>query len=334
MIVLPFKVPEELKLDKSSYSRSFGKFELSPLRRGFGVTIGHAMKRVLLSSIQGAAIYSVKIEGVQHEFMTIEGVVEDVALIILNLKQVKLKLTEGKSAKVTLNFKGKGQFTAKDIEDASNGEVVVYNPEAVIANLNEDAEFSMELNIKLGRGYVSAEENRSDEDPIGTIPIDCIFSPVTKVNYIIENTRVGDRTDYEKLVMEITTDSSVTPEEAVTFAGQILTDHIGLFIKFEVVEDKEHSEEEDPELQYKKNLLKMPIEDLELSVRSYNCLNDAKVKTIGDLVKKKESEMLRFRNFGKKSLAELTKVLRERGLDFGMDIEKFLNDTNGNNKKK
>lgn len=327
MIVLPFKVPEELILDKSTYSRNYGKFEFTPLRRGFGVTIGHAMKRVLLSSIQGAAIYSIKIENILHEFSTIDGVVEDVALIILNLKQVKLKLTEGKSAKVTLNFKGKGQFTAKDIADNSGGEVEVYNPDFVVANLNEEAEFSIELNIKLGRGYVSAEENRSEDDPIGTIPIDCIFSPVTRVSYKVENTRVGDRTDYEKLLLEIHTDSSVTPEEAITFAGQILTDHISLFIKFEVVEDKEHSEEEDPELQYKRNLLKMPIEDLELSVRSYNCLNDAKVKTIGDLVKKKESEMLRFRNFGKKSLGELTKVLRERGLDFGMDIDKFLNET-------
>lgn len=331
MVILPFKIPEELKLEKSSYKRDYGKFELAPLMRGYAATIGHSMKRVLLSSIQGAAISSIKIDGVLHEFSTIPGVTEDVSFIILNLKKVKLKLNEGKTAKVTVSLKGPGYFKAKDIEDASSGEISVYNPDFVIATLNDEAEFTIELNIKVGRGYESAEENRDPDAPIGTIPIDSIYSPVTKVSYQMENTRVGDKTDFEKLILEVQTDSSVTPEEAITFASKILLDHIELFKKFEVSEDKESVEDIDPEIQQKRNLLRMPIEDLELSVRSYNCLNDAKVRTIGDLVRKKESEMLRFRNFGKKSLAELTKVLKERGLEFGMDVDKFLQESSKNN---
>jgi len=325
MAVLPFKIPESIEI--KTLNENYGRFILSPLERGYGITIGHAMKRVLLSSIQGAAIYSIKIDGVLHEFSSIPGVKEDVAIMILNLKQVRLSLNEGRTSKVTVNLKGPKVFTAKDIEDSSGGEVKVFNPEFKIATLNEDAEFSIELNIKTGRGYVSSDANRDDNDPIGTIAIDSIFSPILKVSYDIENTRVGDRTDYEKLSLDVYTDASISPEEAITYAGQILRDHINLFIKFEVEEDSEGYEDEDPDILKKRNLLKMSIDELELSVRSYNCLTDAKVKTIGDLVRKKESEMLKFRNFGKKSLAELNKVLKEKGLEFGMDVDKYLNDT-------
>ena len=325
MAVLSFKTPESVEVDASSLKRHYGKFIMTPLERGYGVTMGHAMKRVLLSSIQGSAISSLKIDGIHHEFSNIEGVTEDISLMILNLKQIRLKLKEGVTAKVTVNLKGSKVFKGKDIEDASGGDVVVFNKDFEIATLNSDAEFSIELNIKSGRGYVSADANRSESDPIGTIAMDSLFSPVTNVSYKIENTRVGDRTDYEKLTMEIFTDSSITPEEAITYAGQIIKDHIVLFIKFEVEEEDEKIEEEDPDLIKKRNLLTMSIDELELSVRSHNCLSDAKVKSIGDLVRKKESEMLKFRNFGKKSLAELNKVLKEKGLEFGMDVDKYLN---------
>ncbi len=330
MTILPFKVPDKIDVEKETLRRDYGKFILSPLERGYGMTIGHAMKRVLLSSIQGAAIYSIKIDNVLHEFSVIEGVKEDVVAIILNLKKVHLKLNEGRTAKVTVNLKGKKIFTAKDIEDASNGEVEVFNPEHEIATLNEDAEFSIELNIKLGRGYVPADQNRNENDPIGTIAIDSIFTPIVKVSYFIENTRVGERTDYEKLTFEVVTDGAVTPEEAITYAGSILKDHINLFIQFEIEEDKDAYEEEDPDLINKRNLLQMSIDELELSVRSHNCLTDAKVKTIGDLVRKKESEMLKFRNFGKKSLGELNKVLKEKSLEFGMDVDKYLKESKKN----
>lgn len=326
MNLLPFNIPEMLEVNKKTYKDNYGKFTLMPLERGYGVTIGHAIKRVLLSSIQGAAITSIKIENVLHEFSTIKGVREDVATIILNLKQVRLKLKEGRTAKITVSLKKSGEFLAKDIQDASGGEIEVANPEFVIAHLNDEADFSMELNIKVSRGYVSADSNRNDDDPIGTIPIDSIYTPVTKVKYDVENTRVGDRTDYEKLTMEVYTDGTITPEEAITHAGKILRDHINLFMKFEIVEDKDNLQDEDPELTRKRKLLLMSIDELELSVRSYNCLVDAKVKTIGELVSKKENEMLKFRNFGKKSLAELNKVLKEKGLEFGMDINEFLKD--------
>lgn len=333
MAVLPFKIPEQIDVDSDSLTGSYAKFVLTPLERGFGVTIGHAIKRVLLSSIQGAAIYSIKMDGVLHEFSNIKGVTEDVAHIILNLKKVRVKIKEGRAAKVTVNLAGPKVFKAKDIEIASGGEVEVHNPDFEIATLNGDAEFSIELNIKVGRGYVTADTNRDENDPIGTIPIDSIFSPILNVSYDIANTRVGDRTDYEKLTMEIFTDATVTPEEAITYAGQILRDHINLFIKFEVEEEEGLYEEEDPDVVKKRNLLKMPIDELELSVRSYNCLSDAKVKIIGDLVRKKESEMLKFRNFGKKSLGELNRVLKEKGLEFGMDVDKYLNEAQGKKKK-
>jgi DNA-directed RNA polymerase subunit alpha len=331
MAILPFKIPESIEI--KDLKENYGRFIVSPLERGYGITIGHAMKRVLLSSIQGAAIFTIKIDGILHEFSSIKGVKEDVAIMILNLKQVRLKLNEGRTSKVTVNLKGPKVFTAKDIEDSSGGEVKVFNPEFKIATLNSEAEFSIELNIKLGRGYVSSDENRDENDPIGTIAIDSIFSPIMKVSYDIENTRVGDRTDYEKLSLDVFTDASISPEEAITYAGQILRDHINLFIKFEIEEDSSGYEDEDPDVLKKRNLLKMSIDELELSVRSYNCLTDAKVKSIGDLVRKKESEMLKFRNFGKKSLAELNKVLKEKGLEFGMDVDKYLSDSQSKKKK-
>ena len=323
---IKLQMPERLERDDSTYTDTYGKFFLQPLERGFGVTLGNTFRRVLLSSLHGAAITQVRIDGVLHEFTTIKGVVEDVSEIILNLKQVKIKLIDKRPEKVTLSFKGKGEFKAGDIQkDRIDFEIL--NPDHHIATLNEDADFSIELKIGRGRGYVPAEENKLPDQPIGTIPIDAIFNPIIKVNYSVEHTRVGHRTDYEKLILEVETDGSVTPDDALTYAGKILKDHIELFISFDVKPEEEEEEEEaqiDEEILRIRKLLKMSVDELELSVRSHNCLKAAKIQFISDLVKRDEQEMLKFRNFGRKSLQELSKILEEKGLHFGMDVNKYL----------
>ncbi len=320
-------MPESIELDESTYTNTYGKFAVQPLERGFGVTIGNALRRVLLSSLPGATITSVRFENVLHEFSTIPGVVEDVAEIILNLKQVRIKLINKRPDKVTLDLQGPGKFKAGDIMNGT-ADFEILNPDLHIATLNEDVHFRVELKIGRGKGYVPAEENKLPDQPIGTIPIDAIFSPVKKVSFKIENTRVGQKIDYERLILEIETDGSITPDDALTYAGKILKDHILLFINFDIEPEQEESPEIDEEVLRIRKLLRMGVDELELSVRSHNCLMAANIKTIGDLVRRDEQEMLKFRNFGRKSLSELTKILEEKGLYFGMDVDKYLKTEN------
>jgi DNA-directed RNA polymerase subunit alpha len=321
------KMPESIELDESTYTNSYGKFIVQPLERGFGITIGNALRRVLLSSLPGSAITSIRLEDVLHEFSTIPGVIEDTAEIILNLKQVRIKLINKRPDKVVLDLKGERELKSSDLMAESN-DFEVLNPDLHIATLNKEADFRLELKIGRGKGYVPAEENRLPDQPIGTIPIDAIFSPVNKVSFEIEATRVGHKVDFERLIMEINTDGSVTPDDALTYAGKILKDHIQLFINFDIEPEQEESPEVDEEVLRIRKLLRLTVDELELSVRSHNCLMAANIKTIGDLVGRDEQEMLKFRNFGRKSLSELNKILEDKGLYFGMDVDKYLKSEN------
>lgn len=317
------QMPERIEVDEASYSNTFGRFTVQPLEKGFGVTIGNVFRRVLLSSLQGAAITAIKVNNLQHEFTTIPGVYEDLPQIILNLKELRIKLLNKRPDKINLSLKGPQEFTGKSIQEHTN-DFEVLNPDLHIATLNKEADVELELHLGRGRGYITAEENKTADQPIGVIPIDSIFSPILNVRYFVENTRVGQRTDFEKLILEIETDGSITPDDALTFSGKILRDHIQLFINFDIDTEEEESTEIDEETLRIKKLLKMSVDELELSVRSHNCLKAADIKTIGDLVRRDEQEMLRFKNFGRKSLMELGKILEERGLKFGMNIDKFL----------
>jgi DNA-directed RNA polymerase subunit alpha len=320
---LNFQMPEVIELDETSRSDTYGKFIIQPLERGYGITIGNSMRRVLLASLQGAAIVSIKLDGVLHEFSTISGVVEDIAEIVLNLKGVRFKLLNQRPDNVVVRLKGPYEFTAKDIQ-RDNTDFEVLNPDHHIAQLGDTAELNLEMVVRKGRGYVPAEENRIPDQEIGTIPVDAVYSPIKNVTYTVENTRVGQRIDYEKLTLEIWTDGSITPEDALTYAGRILRDHIQLFINFDVKPERVPEQEIDEEILRIRKLLKKSVDELELSVRSANCLKEAKIKTIGDLVSRDESDMLKFKNFGKKSLTELTEILKARGLEFGMNVEKYL----------
>jgi DNA-directed RNA polymerase subunit alpha len=319
-----FQMPEAVELDEATYTTTFGRFIVQPLERGYGVTVGNAMRRVLIESLTGAAIVSMRIDAVLHEFSTIPGVVEDVSDIVLNLKALRIKIMNRKPDKVIVHLKGPGVFTAADVQKG-NTDFEILNPEQHIATLEESADFDMELLIRRGRGYIPAEENRIPDQPIGTIPIDAIYSPIRNVTYSVENTRIGQRTDYEKLILEITTDGSVTPDDALSVAGRILKDHIQLFINFDIKAKEEEADQEiDEEALRIRKLLKKSVDELELSVRSANCLKEAKIRTISDLVGRDEAEMLKFKNFGRKSLTELTEILKEHGLEFGMDVERYL----------
>ncbi len=326
MALPSFQMPESLELDESTYSNTYGKFIVQPLERGFGTTIGNALRRVLLSSIPGAAITMFRVDGIVHEFDTIKGVKQDVAELVLNLKQVRIKLIDKKPDKVVLDLKGPKEFNAADIQAASN-DFEILNIDQHIATLDNDADFRMELRIGRGRGYVPSEENKMPDMPLGTIPIDAIFSPVLKVSYVVENTRVGQKTDYDRLILEITTDGSLTPDDALSYAGKIIKDHIQLFINFDIETEEEEPAEVDEETIRIRKLLQMSVDELELSVRSHNCLAAANIKSIGDLVRRDEQEMLKFRNFGRKSLQELNKILEEKGLHFGMDVDRYLRKT-------
>ena len=285
MALPSFQMPESIELDESTYSNTYGKFIVQPLERGFGTTIGNSLRRVLLSSIPGAAITVFRVDGIVHEFSTLEGLQEDVSEVVLNLKQVRIKLIDKKPEKVVIDMKGPLDFTAALIQENTT-EFEVLNPDIHIATLNENAEFKMELRIGRGRGYVPAEENKLPDMPIGSVPIDSIFTPVTRVTYKVENTRVGQRTDYEKLILEITTDGSITPDDALSYAGKMLRDHIQLFINFDIETEEEEAVEVDEETIRIRKLLKMSVDELELSVRSHNCLAAANIKTIGDLVRR------------------------------------------------
>lgn len=321
------QIPEKVVKEESTYTNTYGKFIIQPLERGYGVTLGNSLRRVLISSLPGTAIVAIKVNDIQHEFTTIKGVVEDLSEIILNLKEVRFKDITNKSSKIEFKINGPGVFTAKDIQNAT-ADFEILNPGLHIATLNKDAHLNIELRLGNGIGYVPSEENKKYEFPIGFIPIDSIFSPVTKVNYIIENTRVGQKTDYEKLVIDINTNGTIEPEEAIIIASRILREHIQLFLDLrpELEEKNIETDEKDEQFEMVKKILITPVDELDLSVRSQNCLRSAEIKTIADLVSKNESEMLHFRNFGRKSLAELTELIEDFGLTFGMDVGKYLND--------
>jgi DNA-directed RNA polymerase subunit alpha len=324
MSVSYLKMPEAVVLDEASYTNTLGRFSLQPLERGYGVTLGNSIRRVLLSSLTGAAITAVKFSGVLHEFTTIEGVVEDVSEIILNLKQVRMKLLNKKPNKIDISFNGGGEWTAGDIQKNS-AEIEILNPDLHIATLNKRAKFDVELRIGKGKGYIPAAENVSPDYTIGVIPIDSIFTPIKNVKFDVENVRIGDKNDFEKLTIEIATDGSITPDDALTQAAKIMRDHIQLFINFDIDQEEEQAvSQKDSEKERIKRILLTSVDDLELSVRSHNCLKAANIKNLADLVKRDESEMLRFRNFGRKSLSELMEIVENLGLEFGMDIDKYL----------
>lgn len=317
-------MPERIQLDDASYSNTFGRFIMQPLEKGFGVTIGNTMRRVLLSSLPGYAITAFKVDGVQHEFSTIPGVVEDVPDVILNLKQVRMKLVNKKTNRVIVPLKGPREFTAADIQTASP-DVEILNPTLHIATLNADANFELDLRIGRGIGYVVADENKTPDMPVGLIVVDSVFSPIRNVRYFVETTRVGQQTDYEKLAIEIETDGSVTPDDALAFAAKIARDHIQLFINFDMEpEAEQEASAQDAEFERVRKVLLTPVDELELSVRSHNCLRAANIKTIADLVSKDEAELLKFRNFGRKSLAELSEIIEAEKLSFGMEVSRYL----------
>lgn len=321
-------MPERVNVEKGSET-NYGRYTLQPLEQGYGVTLGNAMRRVLLSSIPGSAVIGLKISDVLHEFQTINGVVEDVASIILNLKQVRLRQTDKDNNRVAFTIKGPKKFTAADINEASSG-IEVMNPDQHIAEITEDIEFEVELRIGQGKGYVPSEEHQINDFPIGMLPIDTIFTPIKNVIYKVEPFRVGQKTDYEKLVLEIQTDGTVGVRESVHFASKILNEHFKLF--YTVAEASATNDsgltpedsQKEAERQRIRKILVTPVEELELSVRAHNCLKAAEIKTLGELVKLEESELLKFRNFGKKSLTELGDVVQQSGLEFGMNVDYYL----------
>jgi DNA-directed RNA polymerase subunit alpha len=317
-------MPEKLEMDDQSFSNTFGKFILQPLEKGFGVTLGNALRRVLLSSLSGSAFNGVKINDILHEFSTIPGVKEDVVELILNLKSVRLKLLNKKAIKIDLTLEGPKKVTANDIQKASP-EIEILNLSQHIATLEKNATLNLELYLGRGRGFVPAEENKTNELNIGVIPIDAMYSPIINVRYTIEPTRVGQQTDFEKLVIEIQTDGSIAPDDALTQAAKILKEHIQLFINFESEPQfGSESGESETELARIRDILRIPVDELELSVRSHNVLRSGSIATLGDLVRRDISELLKFRNFGRKSLSELTAIVEEYGLTFGMDVDRYL----------
>lgn len=326
MAILNFQKPDKIILQKANDFEA--QFEFRPLEPGYGVTVGNALRRVLLSSLEGYAISGIFIEGADHEFASIKGVVEDVTEIILNLKQVRFrKLTDQDitSEKVTLSIKNRTEFTAGMIAEVSNT-FQIMNPELVICTLDSTAKLNIELTVTKGRGYVPADDNKVKDAPFGYIPIDSIYTPIKNVKYSIENTRVEQRTDYEKLLMDVVTDGTIHPEDAVKQASRIMIQHLMIItdenITFDNKEEKKEDLVDEQTLQLRK-ILKTPLEDLDLSVRAFNCLKAAKINSLSELVQYEQEDLMKFRNFGQKSLAEIEQVLHERGLQFGMDLGKL-----------
>lgn len=317
-----FQMPRGVLIEDDTVTDGYSKFVIEPLERGFGTTIGNSIRRVLLSSLPGAAVVGVRIDGVAHEFSTMPNVVEDVAEIILNLKGLRLILHSDEPKSLMLEAEGKGDVTAEDIQ--TDIDVEILNPDLHIASLDEGGQLRMEIHVDSGRGYVIAEQNKMPDQPIGVIPMDAMFSPVTRVNFQVENTRIGQRTDYDRLVLEIWTDASVSPQDSLSTASQILRNHLQLFISIDDQFISEPEDEVDEKFEEIKKLLQMNVEELELSVRSSNCLRAADIKTLADLVQKSETEMLKYRNFGRKSLTELSQILQEMELSFGMDIGEYV----------
>jgi len=298
----------------------YGKFEAKPLERGYGMTLGNSIRRILLSSLQGAAVTSVKMDGVLHEFSTVPGVREDVANIILNIKQLKLKHHGDSVETITLDESGEKDVTAADIKTTQNIEIL--NPDLHIASLGPSGKLKIEMVVKMGKGYVPADRNKSDDMPIGAIPIDSIFSPIVKVSYNVTNARVGQRTDYDRLVVEVWTDGSAKPDDALAYSAKILKDQLQVFINFDESYEPEEVEEVEEESKLNPNLYRK-VDELELSVRSANCLQNANIKYIGELCQKSESEMLKTKNFGRKSLNEIKEILTSMGLSLGMQLDGF-----------
>jgi DNA-directed RNA polymerase subunit alpha len=319
-----FEMPKRIVKDESESAPNFGRFIAEPFEAGYGRTIGNSMRRVLLSSLEGAAITSVKIDGAMHEFCSLKGVVEDVTDIILNLKKVLLKLYSRDARIVKINVTGPGEVTAKDI--ITDGTVEVLNPDQHICTLDSDGKFTAELEVKIGRGYCPAEWNKKQDQEIGLIPIDSLFSPVRRVAYAVDSTRVGRRTDYDKLIIDIWTDGRVTAEEALTMSAAILRHHLDVFVSLDrdLVEFEESEKQVDAEREDLRRKLLMSVNEIELSVRAANCLNNANITTVGELAQKTEAEMLKYRNFGKKSLNEIKAKLEELSLSLGMTFEPEL----------
>lgn len=326
MAIFNFVKPDKIVLQKATDFEA--QFEFRPLEPGYGVTIGNALRRVLLNSLEGYAITGINISGADHEFATVKGVTEDVTEIILNLKQVRFKAKvdhDVNNEKVTLSLKNKTEFTAGMIGEASPA-FEVMNPELLICTLDSSAKLDIEITIGKGRGYVPAEEHKEKSSHFGYIPVDSIYTPIKNVKYVIENTRVEQRTDFEKLVMEVVTDGTIHPEEAVKQASRILIQHLMIItdenITFDTKEDKKEDLVDEQTLQLRK-MLKTPLEDLDLSVRAFNCLKAAKINSLSELVQYEQEDLMKFRNFGQKSLSEIDQVLHERGLSFGMDLSKL-----------
>ena len=313
-----FQMPKRIEIDRATRTNRYGRFTAEPFERGFGTTIGGALRRVLLSSLEGAAITSVQIEGIYHEFSAIPGVREDVTDILLNLKELLLKMHGYGPKTISLQAEGERQVTAKAI--VTDPDIEILNPDLRIATLNKEGKLHLQMLVKKGRGYVPAEMNVDEDMPMQAIPIDAIFSPIQKVNFTVENARVGRRTDYDKLILEVTTNGSMTPEEAVSQAAQILQDHLQIFVNF-----KEETRPEVPTVDIDRvrmlDHLKRSVDELELSVRSYNCLKNANIRSIGELVQKSETDMLKTRNFGRKSLNEIKEILETMGLSLGMKLD-------------
>ncbi|MFM1912661.1 MAG: DNA-directed polymerase [Bacteroidota bacterium] len=324
MSILAFQMPDKVVMEKADDFH--GLFEFKPLEKGYGVTIGNALRRILLSSLEGYAITSVKISGVLHEFSAIDGVVEDVSEIILNLKKIRFKKAqEILENKINIKVKGQEAFTAGDIEKFTPY-FEILNPDLVICHLDSSKELEVEIIVEKGRGYVPADEPRNNELPFGHIAIDAIHTPIKNVKYSIENTRVEQKTDYEKLILDIESDGSIHPEDALKGAANILIQHFMLFSDQTMTFENSKSEEDnivDEEMLHMRKLLKTSLADLDLSVRAYNCLKSADVRTLGELARLEISDMMKFRNFGKKSLTELEQLIEEKGLTFGMDVTKY-----------
>ncbi|MEE2876183.1 MAG: DNA-directed RNA polymerase subunit alpha [Candidatus Neomarinimicrobiota bacterium] len=312
----------KFKVEANSRSDSFGRFNLEPLERGAGITVGNAMRRVLMTSIPGAAINSVKIDGVLHEYATLEGVTEDVSDIIQNLKLIRFKLIDPKPDKIQISFSGKGKFTAKDIDVASQ-QYKVMNPKLVIATMNDNANFTIELQLTVGKGYVDADSHQRIDSPIGTVYIDSIFNPVTRVTYDVEPVSSA-KDSLERLSLDVYTDGTITPENSVSFAARTLTSYFDMFKISDEEPILEVTEEIDEEALRIREVLRRSIDEMELSVRSHNCLKAAGIENIIDLVSKEENQMLKYKNFGRKSLSELIEKLDEMQLSFGMDVDKYF----------
>ncbi len=324
-MIYQMQMPAKIDVDEATHTDKFGRFIAQPLERGYGVTLGNVMRRVLLASLPGTAITGIKIDGVYHEFSTVEGVREDVPEMIMNLKKVRFKSNCKRNCKTTVTITGPAQFTAGDIQ-AQEGEFEVLNRDMHIATVNSGATLRIDIFVGRGRGYVPAEDNRPEGMPIGYIAIDSIYTPIRNVRFTVENTRVGQRTDYEKMILDVETDGSLSPDDSISLAGKIITEHVTFFANFSPTEEEfaeEEFKQQDDEFENMRKLLLTKIEDLDLSVRSHNCLRLAEIDTIGDLVSRREDELLNYKNFGKKSLTELKEQLEKFDLKFGMDTTKY-----------